>query len=219
MTQATIIQAMSRIYRDLSNETQVRAEIQALMHQCPAEFGRFLLAGLEELIQDNPRVRALADQVLDRLAVRLATDTWTGTEGVRHQLQQLVERSVDRSQAMEPLSGWRPDQVLNVTVVGDNGFEEAIDLAVHSRQGQFHHIQAGFYRVSVHGRVLWQGQLEDEHLLLTGVEQAPLRVAAATEASSPSGSLHLNLLMGALQMDVYPGIEDGTIQFTREADA
>ena len=214
-----IIQSMSRVYRDLPDETKTRAEIRALMRQDPAVLGRFLMSGLEELLEDEPRACVLADQVLDRLAVRLATDTWTGPDRVRNQLQQLIHRSPRRSQATEAMSEWRRDRVLSVTVLGDNGFEGTCDMAVDSDQGQIHHIMPGLYEIALHGRVLWQGQLDEAHLLLTTSEQAPLRLAAATEPANGGGALRLNLLRGALQMEVYPGIEDGTIQFTRKAKA
>lgn len=75
-------------------------------------------------------------------------------------------------------------------------------------------IRPGPYRLTLDtGRVLWQDVLTEEDLVWAkAFPQAPLKMAAASEEGASSPTRRLELLGGSMVLQVFAGIEHGSIE-------
>jgi len=75
-------------------------------------------------------------------------------------------------------------------------------------------ITPGDYTVTLDtGRLLWQGRLAEEDLLWSrAYPKRPLQVAADTGTADQSPTRTIHLLDGTLEVNVYAGLESGTVE-------
>lgn len=100
---------------------------------------------------------------------------------------------------------------LQVTLSGDDGFALTEILSFHNGSCTFTGISAGEYQLTLcNGRVLWQGQLKEEDLVLEN--EIPLKLAADTGTDGAEATALFELIPSECEMIVLPGLESGTVK-------
>jgi len=132
------------------------------------------------------------------------------------ELRQILDGSGDDSASSSSelndfLSHLAEEHSMDITLSGEDGFSKTKTLPFTEGSCTFSDISPGKYQLTLsNGRVLWQGQLKEEYLILEN--DIPLKMAADTEANDGDITSFFELIPAECEMRVFAGLESGSVK-------
>lgn len=156
-----------------------------------------------------------------RILFDLATDTFVGDEDSKETITKAIQGHskwrLEFKKIKEEAQRFRhPDASLTVEVLKNDQVIDSFPITVEPFS--IHSIIPGQYTVRLsNGRVLWEGDINEEDVIWTyAYPQKDLPMAAKTDESRQIPTKTVSLLNGEFIMQIYAGLESGRITFKSE---
>jgi hypothetical protein len=182
------------------------------------QFEQFVDAGLDVLLSDPKRSRQVREEVVAKILVALATDTFEGKDEVIATILETIRGNPDLSARYEKLrTEIRPflQEETPFEFEIEKNCENAGSIIIEKKQreGTLEGVEPGNYRISLaSGRLLWEGEITEDDVLWTrAFPGEKLDLAADTEGKKTGITKTETLLDGELILSFSAGLESGQI--------
>lgn len=158
-----------------------------------------------------------SDLVVKELILELTTDTFEGDSKEKDAAIALInseEKWQDIYNQITKQLQDQPEPSYTIFIEKDSKRINTITLTESVNIYLMKDIFPGHYTIKLNtGRVLWDSEFSDEDLIWTrAYPDIPLKLAADTDDKEASSKREINLLDNKLVIQVFPGMESGTLK-------
>ena len=225
------IPILARAFDDKANPEAFKkavAEIVRLGRKKEYKFGyqqfeRLVGEGIEALSADPARLAELREQVLEKVVIDLATDTFIGQEDVRAKLLEAIENQPELKaqydKLRQELEPYIDEEIpLEFKIEKDGKLIGALRFAEGDEQKTQEYITPGFYKIWLaSGMLLWEGEVTQDQLIWTAAFPGKeLDLAADTGEGIKSITRTISLLGGELSLSIGAGLESGWMMISKQ---